>query len=417
MQQEKAQIRLDNSQQFIAKLIYWASQFQCCSVLYQQKKVFVAVDAMHDLTITNNEDVFTEIENFHKKHSSNCYGYISYDVKNQIENLHSNHSSSYAIPLSFFFIPRYEFIIEEDEVIINRSTLEALALLDLIQQLEIPVYQKQHFNWKSSIQKKEYIAKIEQIRSDIKEGTVYELNLSRELSTDVKELDAAGTFIQVQSQVKAPHAAFVQFKEIAILSFSPERFMIHQNGKIKSQPIKGTIKKTEDAALNEQLKNDLYTNEKERAENVMIVDLVRNDFTKFAKTGSIKVDELFGIYEFENIIQMISTISATLIDKKHAIDALKAAFPMGSMTGAPKVKAMELIECYENRRRNIYSGTIGRIAANGDFDFNVVIRTLIYNTSKHSLSFHVGGAITYDSNALNEWIETETKANSILNYL
>ena len=184
-----------------------------------------------------------------------------------------------------------------------------------------------------------------------------------------------------------------------------------------SQPIKGTIKKTKDAVLNEQLKKQLLNDEKERAENVMIVDLVRNDFARSAVTGSVKVEELFGIYEFENIIQMISTVSAEKRPEVSSLEALKNAYPMGSMTGAPKIKAMQLIEQYEVSKRGLYSGAIGYMLPNGDFDFNVVIRTLIYDATTQYLSFQVGGAITYDSIPDKEWEETQTKAKSILQFL
>ena len=161
----------------------------------------------------------------------------------------------------------------------------------------------------------------------------------------------------------------------------------------------------------------MLNDEKERAENVMIVDLVRNDFARSAIPGTVKVDELFGIYEFENIIQMISTVSATCRKDIHPLEALKNAFPMGSMTGAPKIRAMQLIEDFEVSKRGVYSGALGYIDTNGNYDFNVLIRTLLYDADKKYLSLHVGGAITYDSIPEKEWYESELKAKSILNFL
>jgi para-aminobenzoate synthetase component 1 len=193
--------------------------------------------------------------------------------------------------------------------------------------------------------------------------------------------------------------------------------MKHESGRVISQPIKGTVKKGKSVEENEALKKALLNDEKERAENVMIVDLVRNDFARSSKPGSVNVDELFGIYEFENIIQMVSTVSAELREDIHPLDALKNAYPMGSMTGAPKIKAMQLIEAYEQTKRGVYSGALGYIKPNLDFDFNVLIRTLIYDESKHYLSLHIGGAITYDAIPEKEWEETCVKAKSILDFL
>ena len=162
-----------------------------------------------------------------------------------------------------------------------------------------------------------------------------------------------------------------------------------------------------------QIKKELRENAKERAENIMIVDLVRNDLSKIAKRDSVKVEELCQVYTFKNIHQMISTISCDMKKNVTFSDIIKATFPMGSMTGAPKLRVMELMDKYEPSRRGLYSGSIGLIKPNGDFDLNVVIRTLIYNKAKQLLSFHVGGAITIQSSAEEEYEETLTKAASL----
>jgi para-aminobenzoate synthetase component 1 len=157
--------------------------------------------------------------------------------------------------------------------------------------------------------------------------------------------------------------------------------------------------------------------EKEKAENLMIVDLVRNDLARSSKTGSVKVEELFGIYSFSQVHQMISTVSSQIKETTSAVEAIKNAFPMGSMTGAPKVMAMELIEKYENTKRGLYSGAIGYFAPNSDFDFNVVIRSIQYNESKQYLNFEVGSAITYDSDANLEYEECLLKAQAMMKAL
>jgi para-aminobenzoate synthetase component 1 len=214
-----------------------------------------------------------------------------------------------------------------------------------------------------------------------------------------------------------PFASYFKYDHQYLLCASPERFIKKSGDKLFSQPIKGTIKRGVDEAEDAQLKNELLHSEKELAENLMIVDLVRNDLARSSKTGSVNVDELFGIYSFKQVHQMISTVSSIIKNDTHIIDAIKHAFPMGSMTGAPKIMAMELIEKYETTKRGLYSGAIGYIAPNGDFDFNVVIRSLQYNAATKYLSYEVGSAITFDSIAEQEHDECLLKAKAIMDVL
>ncbi|MGB1247616.1 MAG: anthranilate synthase component I family protein, partial [Chitinophagales bacterium] len=245
----------------------------------------------------------------------------------------------------------------------------------------------------------------------------YEMNFCKEYYSENSTISPISLFTKINTKAKAPFSSLIKHNSIYVLCTSPERFLQKRGGKLISQPIKGTIRKGNTKAKNERLKTQLQQDEKERAENVMIVDLVRNDLTKSAKTGTIKVEELFEIYGFETVNQMISTIVAEVKDDISNIEIIKNAFPMGSMTGTPKVKTMQLIEKYEQTKRGIYSGSIGYFSPNGDFDFNVVIRTLIYNSAKKYLSLQVGGAITYDSIAEKEWEETELKGSHIKNNL
>lgn len=184
-----------------------------------------------------------------------------------------------------------------------------------------------------------------------------------------------------------------------------------------SQPIKGTAKRSADQAEDDLAKYQLRHNPKELSENVMIVDLVRNDLTKSAQKGSVKVEELFGIYSFKQVHQMISTVVCQAADHLSVTDIIRNTFPMGSMTGAPKIKSMELIEKHERTKRGIYSGSIGYFSANGDFDFNVVIRTLLYDAESNYLSFQVGSAITIDADAEQEYAECMLKAQAIIQLL
>ncbi|MDC1244897.1 anthranilate synthase component I family protein, partial [Crocinitomicaceae bacterium] len=195
---------------------------------------------------------------------------------------------------------------------------------------------------------------------------------------------------------------------------SPERFIKKNGSNLLAQPIKGTARRgendTEDKFLFKSLRND----PKERAENIMIVDLMRNDLSKVAEKNSVKVDELCEIYSFETVHQMISTVSCKVKKQYSFVDILKATFPMGSMTGAPKIRAMELIEKYEDFKRGLYSGSVGYIAPNGDFDFNVIIRTMIHNKNLKTLSCSVGSAITIKSDAEKEFEECQIKIKKMI---
>ena len=424
--QEKASLLINDVPSFKQKLLLWANQFEVCICLdnhsnknpYHLKEFVVAVDALKQIKLYNEAHQFDALQVFKEESKSTIFGYLSYDLKNELENLKSENEDRLNLPNLFFFEPRYTFEIIENKCIVNRSTLEALWLLDQINAIDLNVdYTQAKIDWQSKIDKATYIQHVKKIQEDIKEGTVYELNYCRESYAQNVYFHPVANFLKINNKAKAPFTVFFKMGKQFALSFSPERFMQINDSKLLSQPIKGTIKRGGSHSENDLLKKQLLNDEKERAENVMIVDLVRNDFAKSAETGSVKVDELFGIYEFENIIQMISTVTATKRKEINSLDALKNAFPMGSMTGAPKIKAMELIENYESSKRGLYSGCIGYFDDNDNFDFNVVIRTLIYDEDKQYLSFHVGGAITYDSIPQNEWYETETKAQSILNFL
>ena len=230
--------------------------------------------------------------------------------------------------------------------------------------------------------------------------------------TDIKSVK--NTYLNLNGITKAPFSCLFNFDEFTVFSCSPERFIKKNGSNLLAQPIKGTARRgendTEDKFLFKSLRND----PKERAENIMIVDLMRNDLSKVAEKNSVKVDELCEIYSFETVHQMISTVSCKVKKEYSFVDILKATFPMGSMTGAPKIRAMELIEKYEDFKRGLYSGSVGYIAPNGDFDFNVIIRTMIHNKNLKTLSCSVGSAITIKSDAEKEFEECQIKIKKMI---
>jgi len=217
----------------------------------------------------------------------------------------------------------------------------------------------------------------------------------------------------MQEENQAPFSALYRHKDKWLMCCSPERFIHKQNHEIISQPIKGTSKRGADPTQDELLKVALKNNQKEQAENVMIVDLVRNDLGKVAIPGTVNVDELCGIYTLKTVHQMISTISATLKENLLFSEIIKASFPMGSMTGAPKIRAMEIIEELEFFSRGLYSGSVGYISPDGNFDFNVVIRSILYNSTTKALLYPAGGAITANSDIAKEFEECLLKAKTM----
>jgi para-aminobenzoate synthetase component 1 len=239
------------------------------------------------------------------------------------------------------------------------------------------------------------------------------MNLCQEFFASPCEINPYETYINLNSISPTPFAAFGKFHNKFLLCSSPERYLKKVGGRVVSQPIKGTCPRgendEEDELLQKRLKNDI----KERAENIMIVDLVRNDLSRIAQKASVNVDELCEVYPFRQVNQMISTISCLANDENDIVDIIRATFPMGSMTGAPKVRAMQLIEEHERTKRGLFSGAVGYIDPQGDFDFNVVIRTLLYNKPARYLSFSVGGAITNGSDPESEYNESILKAKAI----
>ncbi|RZK35672.1 MAG: anthranilate synthase component I family protein, partial [Hymenobacter sp.] len=258
---------------------------------------------------------------------------------------------------------------------------------------------------------------VEHVREDILNGEVYELNLCQEFYAEGVALDPVAAFWRLNAASPAPYAGFLRHHDHYLLCASPECFLTKQQKSITSQPIKGTRRRGATPAADEQQRLALLHDEKERAENLMIVDLVRNDLARVARTGTVHVPELFGTYGFRHVWQLISTVQAELRPGVNLADILRATFPMGSMTGAPKVRAMQLIEHYEASRRGLYSGSFGYVDAKGDFAFNVVIRSLQYRADTGYLSLQVGSAITYDSVPAHEYQECLLKAQGVLEAL
>lgn len=363
--------------------------------------------------------VLKDLRDFLKMHSGKfMITAFSYDLKNEIYPLDSQNFDGVCAPDAFIWVPKYavRLVKEHVEFIQGEQCAESMNFLsNFLEEETDQNFHRYSFNFKPRIPKEEYIQRVNSLKKHIQLGNSYEVNFCQEYFVESAELDfPLDAYFKLNAITRAPFSAYLRFDELSVLCGSPERFLKKTGNTLLSQPIKGTAPRgansEEDAMFKQQLQNDL----KERAENVMIVDLVRNDLSRIAAMNSVQVDELCAIYSFETVHQMISTISCTLEEKVDLPEILKATFPMGSMTGAPKLRSMELIEEHEAFKRGLYSGSIGYILPNGDFDLNVVIRTLIYNHTNKYLSCSVGSAITILSDPEKEFEECQVKVKRLL---
>jgi para-aminobenzoate synthetase component I len=343
---------------------------------------------------------------------------LSYDLKNKFEKLTSSNHDGIQFPDFIAFVPETVLSVEKEAIhfLKGEKTPDVLQFVDFFLEEETDDnFHPYNFEFQARTTKEDYLKNVEKLKGHIQRGDIYEVNYCQEFFAEKVEIPyPLDAFFKVNRITKAPFSAYLSFDEFRVMCGSPERFVAKKGQKLLSQPIKGTAPRFVDKERDEAMKQALQNDPKEKAENVMIVDLVRNDLSKIAQKSSVKVDELMGIYSFETVHQMISTVSCSIDDKVSFTDVMKATFPMGSMTGAPKFSAMELAEKTEDFKRGLYSGSIGYIDPNGDFDLNVVIRTLLYNTQNQYLSCAVGGAITIQSDPEKEYEECWTKVKKLL---
>ncbi|MEN9522806.1 MAG: hypothetical protein RL065_1183 [Bacteroidota bacterium] len=365
------------------------------------------------MQINIEQDAFRQIEQLKFENKSEyIFGFFSYDLKNDCENLTSSLPDNIGFPAAYFFIPEHILIFKNNEIEIQSDSPEKV-IEEIKNTISLKITPTEKIDIHHRTSKQQYIQDVEALQEHIRNGTIYEINYCQEFFAENVCINPIEIFQKLNSKNGGSFSSFFKLDNLFAICGSPERFIKLEQNKIISQPIKGTKRRGKSLEEDETLKNELLHDEKERAENVMIVDLVRNDLAKSAATGSVKVEELFGIYSFKTVHQMISTITATKRNDISEIEIIKNAFPMGSMTGAPKYTSMQLIEKYEKIKRGLYSGSIGYFEPNGNFDFNVVIRTLLYNADKKYLSYSTGSAITLDAKAEKEYEECLLKAASL----
>lgn len=368
-----------------------------------------------DKVLTPKEEKWDSFSEFIKIEHQWKFGFLSYDLKNELEDLSSSNPDDVGFPELAFFLPNMVITQLNDEIFFyanNERKIEAfLEKVKKFNPKTSAVLSKTKFESRTS--SNDYLAHVNALKNEIQLGNIYEINYCIEFFAKNYNLDPISLFQQFVFTAEVPFGAFCRFNNYYVFSASPERFIKKQGQKIISQPIKGTARRKENGNLNEE-RNLLQHSLKDQTENVMIVDLVRNDLSKTAKRASVKVEELFGVYSFPSVHQLISTIVSEVDKKTELTEIIKTCFPMGSMTGAPKISAMQLAEKHEDFKRGLYSGAIGFFTPDNNFDFNVVIRTAIYNASTQYLSYAVGGAITNLSDAEEEYKECLLKAERFL---
>ncbi len=416
-------VPLHNPDQFKQKALAWANTFEVACVLnsngftepYEKFDALIAAGVKYQVTATAG-DAFDQLEKFRKHNPDWVFGFFGYDLKNEVEQLSSNNVDGLNFPDLYFFAPQHVLLVRNDQVeIISHEASSVYASIENTFPPDVTF--TAGFDIQSRFSKNEYLQTAKNIKEHIGRGDIYVTNFCQEFFAENAELSPPVVFNRLNHISPNPFSCFFKLHQQYALCASPERFLAKRDAKLISQPIKGTAKRGANQQEDEENKSRLRQHTKEIQENVMVVDLVRNDLTRSAKPGTVKTEELFGIYSFKQVHQMISTIVCEKDDAISDVTAIKNTFPMGSMTGAPKVSAMQLMEQYERSKRGLYSGAIGYFGPDGDFDFNVVIRTLLYNAERKYLSFQTGSAITFNADAEQEYEECLLKAQAILEAL
>jgi para-aminobenzoate synthetase component I len=403
------------------RMLNWAKQYSILIFLdsnnypsgYNGYECLLAAGAA-DTIGGSEKDTLSRLQQRHDENPDWLFGHICYDHKNVIEpRLTSAHQLRIGFPEVHFFIPETVCHLNREQTTLTIESFDdPNTIYKDISSSDVEAAGKTipKLQFSYAVDQERYIDAVKRLRSHIADGDCYEINFCAEACCDHADIDPLLIFNALNALSPAPFAAYYRLNDRYMMCASPERYLKKEGSRLLSQPIKGTARRDKEAAKDSEIREALRSNLKERAENVMIVDLVRNDLARCCETGSVRVDELFGIYTFPQVHQMISTVSGSLRPGLPFTDAIRYSFPMGSMTGAPKFKVMQLIEEYERSRRELYSGTVGYITPEGDFDFNVVIRSLFYTAADKYLSFQTGGAITYDSDPISEWEEMRLKA-------
>lgn len=417
-------LTINNTDEYKKQLLQWAQQFREVVFLdsnnYDQKytsyDAVLAVDALTSIK-TDYHNAFEDLKVYQQITKDWLFGYLSYDLKNDAENLKSDNFDGLDFPDMFFFQPKKLFLLKGDQLevqYLNMCDDELEEDLNEITTSHPPIADnRQPIIIRQRISKESYLNKAGQMLEHIHRGDIYEANFCMEFYAEDAAISPIEMYEKLNAISEPPFAVFFKNYKQYLLSASPERYIKKEGYKIISQPIKGTARRSTDVFEDNAIQQELYTNEKERSENIMIVDLVRNDLSRTATKGSVEVEELCGTYAFKQVHHLISTVVSKVGEGISPVEVIRTTFPMGSMTGAPKISAMQIIEKLEETKRGLYSGAVGYFTPTGDFDFNVVIRSILYNEAENYVSFSVGSAITSKSIPEQEYEECLLKARAM----
>ncbi len=424
---------IGNPTQFKQQILTWAQQFREIVFLdsndypqrYSSYDCILAVDAFTSVK-TDFHNAFEDLKQYQQVTKDWLFGYLSFDLKNDVELLHSNNFDGLDFPDMFFFQPKKVFLLKGNQLEIQYLNMCDDEVGEDFEEIRLQIadcrpeqkrtgeaFQVSDIDIKQRISKEQYLEKASKILEHIHRGDIYEANFCMEFFAENAVINPLEKFLKLNEISKSPLAVYFKNNTQFLLSASPERYLKKEGELIISQPIKGTAKRFLDPIADEKSKNELASDPKERSENIMVSDLVRNDLSRTAQKGSVKVEELCGIYSFEQVHQMISTITSKMDAQYSGVEVIRTTFPMGSMTGTPKVSVLKIIEELEETKRGLYSGAVGYFTPNGDFDFNVVIRSILYNQEKKYASFSVGSAITSQSVPEKEYEECLLKAKAM----
>lgn len=408
---------------FKIKMLNWANQFNIFCLLDNNHYSFE--DASFECILGvgcvkaysfNGENDLQALQKFHDEKPTWLFGHLGYNAGGK--SYTENKTDDINFGDGFFFEPETIIKLSANKIEVLKSNKPFEAIIDEIEKTEIHHFEKSiSLQIQPSINKDQYVAAIKKLKEHIKRGDCYEINFCQKFAVNKAVINPIYTYRKLTELSPAPFGALYKLNSNYCLCASPERFLQKQGMQLMSQPIKGTSKRHTDPVIDDLNKKYLTTSTKEKSENVMVVDLVRNDMSMVCQKGSVNVKELFAVYSFPQVHQMISTIKGILTVGKKFTDAIEGCFPMGSMTGAPKKRVMELIEKYEFSQRDLFSGSIGYITPTGDFDFNVVIRSIFYNEQREEVSFFAGSGITFYSEPEEEYEECMLKANAIIQVL
>lgn len=415
---------IENPKQFKQQILDWSDQFREVVYLdsndyprnYSSYDMVLAVEAFTSIK-TDYYDAFGKLSEYYHTTKDWIFGYLSYDLKNDTEYLSSGNFDGLNFADLFFFQPKKLFLLKG-----NQLEIQYLKMVDdeiegdfqsIVRSPKSEIRSQSKVLVNQRISEKEYLEKVGVVLEHIQRGDIYEANFCMEFYAENAAINPLETYKKLNQIAEPPFSVYFKNDTDYVLCSSPERYLKNENGKIISQPIKGTSKRSEDSEQDESSRNELQSNPKERSENIMIVDLVRNDLSRTAEKSSVQVEELCGVYSFKQVHHLISTITSYKKQDISVIEVIEKSFPMGSMTGAPKISAMQIIEKTEETKRGVYSGSIGYFTPQGDFDFNVVIRSILYNSQNKYLSFSVGSAITAQSNPEQEYEECLLKAKAM----